>query len=54
MVSMTSTVYIGSGPVPNDEECLKLLEKFIPDTIRGITPELEVKENKTAQRLFLK
>ena len=53
---MTSTMYMytGSDPVPSDEECLKLLEKFIPDTIRGITPKLEVKENKTAQRLFLK
>ena len=37
-----------------DSECLRLLKDFIPDSIRGITADLQIKENKTAQRLFFK
>ena len=37
-----------------DHECTQLLNKYVPETIKGVTTELRVKENKTAQRLFLK
>ena len=44
----------GHKPKLEDNECSRLMKDFLPDSIQGVTKELKVKENKTAQRLFFK